>query len=712
MRVHIKEDAMKIIVAGAGIGGLSTAVALERDGHEVVVVERAPQLTEVGAAIVLGPHAMRVLDVLGVAPRLRQLNTPPQASTYYDLIDGEARVHTELGETGRKLYGATLYSAHRRDVIDALAEQLVRSNIRLDSTIADIEQDDRSASVVLDTGERIQGDILVAADGIRSTVRARIFGELPATFTGFLAWRTVLPIEKLGHALPPATKLWIGAGRHIVHYPIRHGTQFYAAFYVPANEIHREDWSTSGNVEGLRASFADACPEVRALTEAVDEAFITGIYYRDPLPQWSNGRVVMVGDAAHPVLPTSGSGAAVAIEDSIALTRCLARFPGDHAAAFKDFQARRQPRTTRLLISSRADLTTYHEVNPVKIAARAPMNRAIMRLDPTGFHRLGWLYAYDEVAESAKDPETFSLSTVDPPKRTAARRAFELLAGVLKPEDSLDGWVSERAAFAAFERDNFPVPGGVTVEAIDCDGVPALRIVPEGAGEGPVVLHLHGGAFMFGTGESELALAAGLARQAGGIAIVPQFRCVPDHSPLTMLEDIRTVCRWVQDRASIALLTGTCSGGNLALLLAQQLRGEGGGVPGALMLFSPFLRYDMRSPSIDANARTEAWLSARRLLQATAAYIQDHESDDPTIAAIAGDLTGLPPVHVFAAEAEALADDARLCANRIEAAGGVVTLTLAADSMHAYPLFPELAETQSVLDKAASIATTCPIGVG
>lgn len=700
---------MKIIVAGAGIGGLSTAIALERDGHEVVVVERAPQLTEVGAAIVLGPHAMRVLDVLGVAPRLRELNTPPQASTYCDMMDGELRVYTELGETGRKLYGATLYSAHRRDVIDALAEQLVRSEIRLNSTIADIEQDDRSASLVLDTGERVRGDIVVAADGIRSTIRARIFGEMPATFTGFLAWRTVLPIEKLGHALPPTTKLWIGAGRHVVHYPIRHGTQFYAAFYVPADEIHREDWSTSGDVEGLRASFADACPDVRALTEAVDEAFITGIYYRDPLPCWSSGRVVMVGDAAHPVLPTSGSGAAVAIEDSIALARCLARFPGDHAAAFAEFQARRQPRTTRLLISSRADLTTYHEDNPVKIAARAPMNRAIMRLDPTGSQRLGWLYGYDEVAESAKDFETFSRATNELPQRDAARRAFALWSGALKPEDSLDGWVSERAAFAAFEQENFPLPDGVSVEKIDCDGVPAFRIAPDGADDGPVVLHLHGGAFMFGTGESELALAARLAGEAGGIAIVPQFRSVPDNPPLAMIEDVRTVARWVQARTPIALLAGTCSGANLALLLAQQLRDEGAGQPTALMLFSPFLRYDMKSPAIDANARTEAWLSSRRLLQASGAYIQDHEPDDPAIAAIAGDLSGLPPVHIYAAEAEALADDARLCAERITAAGGKVTRTMAADSVHAYPLFPDLAETQAMFGEVASIAKACPI---
>lgn len=696
---------MRIIVAGAGIGGLSTAVALEREGHDVVVVERAPQLTEVGAAIVLGPHAMRVLDALGAAERLRELNTPPQASTYYDLVDGEARIYTELGETGRKLYGTTLYSAHRRDLIDALAAQLVRTQIRLNSTFVDVDQDANSATLVLDSGERISADLLVAADGIRSTIRTRLFGESPATFTGFLAWRTVLPIEKLGHALPPETKLWIGAGRHIVHYPIRHGTQFYAAFYVPASEIHREDWSTSGDVEGLRASFADACPEVRALTEAVDEAFITGIYYRDPLPQWSRGRIILVGDAAHPVLPTSGSGAAVAIEDSIALTRCLARFPGDHAAAFADFQARRQPRTTRLLISSRADLTTYHEENPVKIAARAPMNRAVMRLDPTGHQRLSWLYGYDEVAESAKDPEAVRRSAIEPPQRDIARRAFNLWANALRVEDSIDGWVSEREAFARYERENFPVPDGVTVERIDCDGVPALRVTPANAGTGPMLVHLHGGAFMFGTGESEICLAASMAARLGGIAIIPQFRCVPEHDPLAMAADVRTVYLWAQARSPRCVVSGTCSGANLALRLAQVARDEGATMPVALVLLSPFLRFDVQTPSIDDNARTEAWLSRRRLLQACGAYIQDHEPDDPAIAALAGDLHGLPPVHIYAAQAEALADDARQCAARIEAAGGAVKLTMVPDSVHAFALFAGLAETDALLDDVAVVVS-------
>lgn len=703
---------MRVVIAGAGIGGLSTAVALERDGHDVLVAERAPQLTEVGAAIVLGPHAMRVLDFLGVAPRLRELNTPPQSSTYYDLVDGEARVHTELGETGRELYGATLYSAHRRDVIDALSEQLVRTKIRLNTTVTDIQQDSRSASLILENGEQLTGDIVVAADGIRSTIRTRLFGESPATFTGFLAWRTVLPIEKLGHSLPPKTKLWIGAGRHVVHYPIRHGTQFYAAFYVPADEIHREDWATSGDVDGLRASFADACTEVRTLTEAVDEAFITGIYYRDPLPQWSDGRVILVGDAAHPVLPTSGSGAAVAIEDSIALTRCLARFPQDHAAAFADFQNRREPRTTRLLISSRADLTTYHEENQVKIAARAPMNRAVMRLDPTGYQRLGWLYAHDEIAESAKDPEAFSQSRFALPKRDEARRAFDLWTNALKPEDSLDGWVSEREAFARFERENFPVPDGVTVEQIDCDGVAALRVSPPGTGDGPVLIHLHGGAYMFGTGEGEVALVASMAERIGGVAIVPQFRRVPEHDPGMMLADIHTVYQWAQSLGSTFIVSGTCSGANLALRLAQDLRGGDAAMPARLILLSPFVRFDMQSPSINDNAKSEAWLAPRRLLQASGAYIQDHEPGDPALAAIEGDLHGLPPVHIYAAKEEALADDALLCAKQIEAAGGKVALTMVPDSVHAYPMFPWLEETHAFLDAVRSIAEECHAAAG
>jgi salicylate hydroxylase len=681
-------------VAGAGCGGLAAAITLSRDGHEVTIVERAPALTEVGAGVVMGPHAMRALDHLGAGDHIRALNSPPNESTQLDLLSGEQRVQTILGETGRKLYGTELYSTHRRDLIDALAGQLDGVRFRLSSNVVAIEQDYHSAAVVLEDGERVSGDIVVGADGLRSTVRTALFGESPALFTGFLAWRTVLPTEVLGHPLPRRSKLWTGSGRHVVHYPIRHGKQFYAAFYVPAHHIHREDWSTSGDVSDLRASFSDACPEVRRLTEKITTAFITGIYYRDPLPTWHHGRVVLLGDAAHPVLPTSGSGAAVALEDSIALAGCLRRHGNDITCAFDEFEARRKPRTTRLLISSRADLNAYHEEDPVKLAARAPMNRAIMRLDPTGFERIKWLYCYDEVEASKKDLRELLAVDAARPLRPEAKAAFDFWSNLLRPEDSLGGWASEREAYNRSLESTSPIPADLTVEPLLCQNVPALRIGPPNCEPGPTVFHLHGGGFAFGSAKGSSKLAADFARALGGWAIAPDFRKVPEFSPEEMLADVRAAYEWLATKSHRIVITAEDSGATLALMLTASLRDEGRPLPAAIFLISPFVDLSLTASSIDGNARTEAWYTRQRLLLGAGAYLQDHELDSPKVAPLTLSLAGFPPMRIAAAKDEMLADDARRLAELSSDAGVNVRCQLIPDSVHQFARFPELKESR------------------
>lgn len=696
---------MHALIAGAGIGGLAAAVALRREGLDVTVIERAPALTEVGAGVVLGAHAMRALDFLGAADHVRALNQPPEQSIYYDMISGDARFVTTLGEAGRDLYGAKTYTTHRRDLIDALAGQLSGATLRLGSTLAALDQDADGVSVTLADGDTVRGDLLIGADGLRSTVRTALFGESEAVFTGFLAWRTVRPIEAVGRSLEPTTGLWIGAGRHIVCYPIRKGTQFYAAFYVPAGEIHREDWSVSGDVAELRASFADACPEVRHLTESIDEAFITGIYYRDPLPCWRKGRVVLLGDAAHPVLPTSGSGAAVALEDAVAIAGCLRRHGARLEDAFAEFEARRKPRTTRLLLSSRADLTTYHESNPVKIAATGPMNFGIRQLDPTGYQRMAWLYAYDEPAESAKPFELFDKSMVAPPARPEARNAFERWSAAIGPEDSIDGWLSERAAYNRFIAALGEPPAGTQVESVDCDGVAALRVVPPGGEDGPAVLHLHGGGYVYGSASASAALAARIAKAVGGWALVPDYRLAPEHDAAAMQADVRTAHGWLAARAGRLFVSGECAGGGLAIALIAALRDADMPVPDAAYLLSPFLDMRLKAPSIDGNAAHEPWLSRRRLLQLAGSYIQTDRPDDPRLSPLLGSLSGFPPLRIFAAADESLADDARGLQAAAVAAGVDTRMTLIEDSVHSFALFETLPETRQFLVKIAAHAT-------
>ncbi|MCG2628248.1 MULTISPECIES: alpha/beta hydrolase fold domain-containing protein [Bradyrhizobium] len=682
---------MRALIVGAGVAGLATAVALRRNGIDVTVIERAAELSEVGAGVVLGPHAMRVLESLGIAAEIKRSDEPPETITFYDMVSGEVRNRTQLGEAGAKLYGAPLYKTHRRDLIDALARHLDGTEIRLNCSVVDVKQDDRSVTVILERGEAVLGDLLIGADGLRSKVRSAIFGESESISTGLLAWRTVLPTTLLSKALTLDTNVWSGAGRHVVCYPIRRGKQFYAAFYVPADEIHREDWATAGDVADLRASFKDACKDVREITEAVTEAFITAINYRYPLPEWHRGRIVLIGDAAHPVLPTSGSGAAMALEDSVALAACLHRSGSNLEAAFSEFQARRKPRTTRLLHQSRGDLTAFHEKAPERQAAYGRMGRGMLKLDQAGYERFAWLYGYDEVAESNKPFDLFNASPLVRPSRPAAARAFDLWSNALKFED--EDWMSERAAYERFMSSLCALPEDVSVETVDCDGVPALCVIPPGGKSGPAVLHLHGGGYVFGSAKSSVLLAAGLARAIGGWALVPEFRLVPEHTPMQMQEDVRAAFAWLSRRADPVAVSGECSGGGLALSLAAKLRHENVTRPAALYLLSPFADLTLTAASIDGNRRTEPWMTRRRLLTLAGAFIQDREPDDPAISPLRGNLAGLPPMRVFAARGEALADDARALVAAAKSAGGDAELHLFDDSIHSFALFEFLPET-------------------
>lgn len=684
---------MHVIVVGAGVGGLATAVALRMAGHKVTVVEQAPALGEVGAGVVLGPHAMRALEYLGADGHIRAINELPELSMTYDVITGEKRGESKFGAASREIYGADRCQTHRRDLIDSLALRLDGATQRLGSRVVGLTQTGKSVRLELQDGESVEGDILVGADGIRSTVRKCLFGEdqPDAVFTGFLAWRTVIDAKNMVGEQFTVSKLWFGGGRHVVSYPIRKGKQYYAAFYVPAQEISREDWSTSGDLSGLRSSFEGACQELRDLAASVSEAFITGIYYRDPLDVWHKGRVVLVGDAAHPVLPTSGSGAGFALEDAVTLSACLSRSPGDPSAAFEDFQRRRKPRTSRMLYISRADLRTYHEIDPDALAAIAALRRGVIQLDPIGVTRFAWLYGHDEVAAAARPIDG------DKPEKTLlrepARKAFEQWSQGVSIDHAAGGWDTERAAYATFVAEACPVPPGTRVERIDYGGTPALRVIPDGVTSGPAVLHLHGGANMYGSAESSAGLAARIARAVGGWALVPDFGQAPESDPATILGRARAAYDWLAGETGSLLLSGECSGANIGLQLALAARDSRGVLPDAMIFVSPFVDLTLKNGSIDGNVGTEPWLARERLVNLAGAYVQGSDPRSPAISSAFADLSGLPDMLIVAAGTEALADDARNLAKRAAADGTEATLHMIEDSVHLYPIFDFLPET-------------------
>jgi salicylate hydroxylase len=688
---------MRVLIAGGGIGGLSAAIAMRRLGHEVVVVERAPQLTEVGAAVACSPHAMRALDFLGAGDHIRAVNDPPEASQHLDMVSGRVTMNQTLGEAGKQRYGTQTHMTHRRDLIDALAGQVQGADVRLDTTIARVDQDDRSVRLHLEDGSTLEGDILIGADGLRSTVRASLFGRRDADFTGFLAWRTVVPASNYPRAFPNIVRLWGGAGRHVISYPIRKGSQVYAGFYVPAEEVHREDWTSSGDVADLKASFADACPDILEVLEGVDHAFITGIFYRPPLDCWHKGRVVLLGDAAHPVLPTSGSGAALTLEDGVALYGCLERHGDDYASAFAEFQGRRHPRTTAVLVSSRADLQSFHETDPERRALRDRVTAGIARLDPQGSERRAWLFTYNEVAQSQRPYADILAEQANPMVRPEARRAFDRWRSIFQPEDHIHGVISQRDGYERLMAELGELPSDVAVEAVDCDGVPALRLVPPGAAPGVAVLHLHGGAHAFGSARSSAGLAARIARAAGGWALVPDIRRAPEHRAGDMSEDVSKVHAWLRGRTDRTFVSGESGGAGLALRLAVATRDAGGAPPLGLWLISPFVDATLTSESIDANRRTEPWLDRQMLLVCAGALIQGEDPALPEHSPLNHDLSRLPPMRIFAAAGEALAGDARALCEKAVGAGTLARLTLVEDSVHAYPQFTYLPEANDFL---------------
>lgn len=696
---------MRIVIAGGGVSGLATAIALRGAGHEITVIERAPALSEVGAGVVLGPHAMRVMEALGTAEHVRRLNLPPERMKFHNIDDGTLRFAIELGDIGRKLYGIDTCMTHRADLIDALVGQLRGVAVLLDSQIMDVVQDERGVALQLAGGRSVEGDLLVGADGLRSTVRKALFGESAATFTGYLAWRSVVPTSNYRRQFTREAQLWLGPGRHVVSYPIRRGAQIYASFYVPVAEIHREDWSMTGDLHELRCSFADACAEVREMVAGVERAFITGIYYRPPVETWHRGRVVLLGDAAHPVLPTSGTGAGMALEDSVSLAGCLARHGSDHERAFAEFQARRWPRTTRVLHSSRVDLQSFHETDSDRLAVRGRMNRGVMRLDPTGYARMAWQYQHDEVRAAARSFDEIITESVRPPQRLDAKRAFAFWRDLFTGDDLLHGWISERAAYERTMSRQCPWPTDTQVEKIDCDGIAALKVAPGGCTGGPAVLHLHGGGHIYGSAATSVAIAAAHARAIGGWALVPDFGPIPETTAQATLDQVVTAWRWLQRLAPNAFVSGECSGGGLALSLALRLRVEREVCrPLALYLHSPFVDFTLSSPSIDANEKSEPWLPRSRLLAMAGAWTQGEDPAAPVYSPLYADLSSLPPLVVFAAAEETLAGDAQALVDRAKATGIEATLTLVPDSVHSFALFAFLPETRAAFDAIADDA--------
>ena len=651
---------MRVIVAGGGIGGMATAIALGKAGFEPLVLEQGSEHRELGAGLGLAANAMKALAYLGAADSIRQTGVATEANIWCSLEDG-SQISTQPLAPVAERFGDAYYCAHRGDLLDSLVRLVPRERIRLNARVVGFEETGRGVTAHLGGGEAVAGDLLVGADGLRSSVRAALNGTEEARFTGTVTWRALIPRERIPAKFGPNIVVWLGPNRHAMLYSVRPDL-FNLSGFVPAEEVHREIWAPSPDVDDLRRSFAGACDDVTGLIEEAEEALITPIYFRDPLESWGTDRVVLVGDAAHPSPPSAGMGAAMALEDAVVLARCLERRRSEGVAgALTEYAALRMARTRRMLIASRNNLAYFNESDPVQIRARNGRFQGMQRLDPVGETTTGWLYSYD-AASAVAEPAKSVAAHAEPFHRPEARRAADLWRTALALEDRAKLWRGERAGYERFCLREFDAPDTLSIEELSCNGVPALRIVPLGAGngDGPAVFHLHGGGFVLGSARASAELAGRLAARVGGWALSVDYRLAPEHPYPAALDDVVSAYRWlVEETDAEIVVSGECAGGGLAVSLALALRDGGERLPAMIHAVSPFCDLTVSSASVGAAGGRDPWLERDFLRVLAASYLHDADPTSPLVSPVYADLSGLPPLLIHAAADEALLDDAR-----------------------------------------------------
>jgi salicylate hydroxylase len=388
------------IVVGAGIGGLTAALSLARAGRDVLVLEQAKQLGEVGAGIQLSPNATRVLYSLGLREQLEAVAFVPEAIEAR-ASSGRLVMRQPLGAHAISRYGFPYLHLHRADLHAALAAAAAADphvEIRLSARIAAVSTDSRSAHAVLaGSEERVDAELLVGADGIHSVVRESLLGRAKPRFTGNVAWRALIPVDELSGDRPaPVAGVWMGAGAHVVLYYLRGGELVNVVAVVEQDGWEVESWSERGDPDELRAVFAGWHPSVTSTLAAVqpDTCYRWALLDREPLPSWSGERVVLLGDACHPTLPFLAQGAAMAIEDGACLALCLAT-GASPADALRRYEALRKPRTSKVQRVSRLNARLFH----VRGRSAAVRNRLL----PIVTRRTGFadqLYAHDALSYS------------------------------------------------------------------------------------------------------------------------------------------------------------------------------------------------------------------------------------------------------------------------------------------------------------------------
>ncbi len=376
---------IRVAIIGAGLGGLAAAGALRQRGIEVVVYERAPQLGEVGAGIQLGPNAVKVLRALGLDQALRPLTAEP--ANYVSLAWDDARIRYREPMKGpyAAQYGAPYLMAHRADLHRLLCGLVPAETVRLGAQCTGVLSAGCVASAMFADGSQIEADVIVGADGINSTVRESLFGVQPVRFTQQMAWRCIVPIENVPTQVGIGRDEyvgWIGPTGHVICYPIRGGAVYNIFAGHVTDEWVDESWAVASSVDELLEGYGGWNPALLDMLAQVSDCYKWGIRDRDPLPRWTSGAVTLLGDAAHPMMPTLAQGAAISLEDGFALARHLSNSRNDPVGGLAAYEAERRPRASRVVLQAREQFQNNRK-NP----APPPLPR-------------DWIFAHDATVDA------------------------------------------------------------------------------------------------------------------------------------------------------------------------------------------------------------------------------------------------------------------------------------------------------------------------
>jgi salicylate hydroxylase len=386
-----------ILIAGGGIGGMAAALALIARGHNVDIYEQAPELKEFGAGVQISPNGTRALHSLGVFEDLQKLSCNTAGKEVRLWNTGRTWKLFDLGTEAIERYGFPYVTVFRPDLLQVLVDA-VRARkpdaIHLGRRAVGVTQRDGRVTLALEDGETVEGDALIGADGVHSRIRHSLFGGDSPRFFGMIAWRGVIPIERVPAAISrdKATN-WIGVGGHVVHYPLRAGKLMNFVGIMERSDWRVEGWNVEGTTQECANDHKGWHADVQSLIAAAPRLFKWALMGRDPMPQWSVGHVTLLGDACHPTLPMLAQGAVMAIEDAVIVGRCFDKY-GDVATAFARYQDARIAVTARKVAGANDNAERFH--NPAlanEAGAAAYVDREWSR--DAVIRRYEWIFQYD-----------------------------------------------------------------------------------------------------------------------------------------------------------------------------------------------------------------------------------------------------------------------------------------------------------------------------